>query len=184
MSVATKKATSIIIYGRDTLRLPPPVHGRAPPPLHTTPIGERGLEPMTMRCHCCLGAGHTQRYCPLKYCRLCEMYTHTARHCFRANNSDTKFRHANTSSAPKETGPKWRARAPAAPKTAAAPSTEAVKLRLRRELLLAACGGDGSDSDAEEKEGPYVLTRAGPVAASLVMARVDHAEDHADDQNE
>lgn len=43
--------------------------------IHTNPV----------RCHHCLAPGHMHKYCPLRYCRLCDMYTHTAKQCFRTH---------------------------------------------------------------------------------------------------
>lgn len=82
---AKKTLPTRVVRGREEVRIPATAitfngsaqkrqyTSLATPPIHTVPV----------RCHHCLAAGHMHKYCPLRYCRLCDMYSHTAKQCFR-----------------------------------------------------------------------------------------------------
>jgi len=93
--VIKKKLVSRVVRGRDDIVIPASAivfqdkaGGRkrryvslAAPTIHTTPV----------RCHHCLAVGHMHKYCPLRYCRLCDMYSHTAKQCFRNQGNSPKL---------------------------------------------------------------------------------------------
>jgi hypothetical protein len=50
-------------------------------------VGRRQTTPVTLcpvKCYACLSLHHTQKICPLRFCKLCEVYSHTAKECLNA----------------------------------------------------------------------------------------------------
>ena len=50
-------------------------------------VGRRQTTPVTLcpvKCYACLSLHHTQKICPLRFCKLCQVYSHTAKECLSA----------------------------------------------------------------------------------------------------
>lgn len=57
-------------------------------------VGRRQAAPVTLcpvKCYACLSLHHTQKICPLRFCKICQVYSHTAKECLNAVPPPTKL---------------------------------------------------------------------------------------------
>jgi hypothetical protein len=95
----------VIVSGREGLDAPHTVPNWK---MNLAPLDVDGTLPTTpVRCHQCLAAGHTKRRCPLQYCTLCDMYSHSSKYCYRKTGMPCKAPRIHVHSRKQHTA-KWR----------------------------------------------------------------------------
>lgn len=85
---AKTHSMSVIENGKEQVEITTQVR-QSPRPLvffNATPNTSVPLCSTRVRCYLCLATGHTQRTCPLRYCKMCMMYGHNAKQCNSTRN--------------------------------------------------------------------------------------------------